>query len=896
MFPRLTLALLVGLLPAQQDDPIAPFRAAVTAAEQQHGADSAEVADALVRLSQALGSRGRSAEGLETARRALVIREAKFPAGHTRIGTALANVGSSLIAVEDLDAAETHLQKALAIYQPRGPSRALLGILSNLGIAAHKRGDYRLAVERFDASLQIARQLPEEHVFLGLALQNLAQTKVSLGEIEASRALVEEALGVFERQDKDGLRRAQAIAGLGYVLLAADRPREAEPLLRRGITAFESLPGPRPDAYWMALLNHGLALALADRPADAAAVAERALTEAERSGSPASLGLARLGAAKVHLAAGVYDLAHDLLAKQRAHPDAQGLPEVARWSLEATFGTCCLRRGDFATAATVLAPVVAATDGPAHRWTSFRFRARSDLAQALFRRGEPAAAVPHLLANLREFGGRLDRVLPALLEKERLEHVAAWRRDLFLLLECNRLAPAACDVGTAYAALLTWKGQVARGQQRQLQAARADAEGTARLRRLQELAGLAAMGRATATELAEQERLGTLLGRELPAATDAAIDVAALQNGLPEGRALLDFVSTEDRDGVTRFVAFVVHRDAIRRIDLGPAAAITQALDPYLRVTSRALQRGAEAVRQPLGQTLRDLVFTPLAAALDGRRDLLVCPDGALATLPFETLPEGQGYLLETHTVSYLQDAREALRLPPATTGTQRVVAFGGIDYGSSEPAVASLRGVPRPFAALPQTEAELAAITRFAGEACQLWRGGAAGERQLREAAPGATLLHLATHGFCGDQDRHDGVHCSAGVALAMANRCNGDDDGILTVDEAELLDLRSCRLAVLSACETGLGQPFAGENLLGLRRGLRIAGAAATLTSLWRVDDSATAELMADFYGNLLQQGQAPLAAFRQAQLQALARARTAAGEGLPGRWGGFVFEGVR
>jgi CHAT domain-containing protein len=98
---------------------------------------------------------------------------------------------------------------------------------------------------------------------------------------------------------------------------------------------------------------------------------------------------------------------------------------------------------------------------------------------------------------------------------------------------------------------------------------------------------------------------------------------------------------------------------------------------------------------------------------------------------------------------------------------------------------------------------------------------------------------------------------------------------------------------LVTLSACQSGLGTPVSGEHLLGLRRSLHIAGARTTLTSLWRVDDAATAALMADFYRALWRFGLPPAAALRRVQLAAIASQR-AAGEVLPGTWGAFVVEG--
>jgi CHAT domain-containing protein len=74
---------------------------------------------------------------------------------------------------------------------------------------------------------------------------------------------------------------------------------------------------------------------------------------------------------------------------------------------------------------------------------------------------------------------------------------------------------------------------------------------------------------------------------------------------------------------------------------------------------------------------------------------------------------------------------------------------------------------------------------------------------------------------------------------------------------------------LAVLSACETGLGEVAGGEGVLGLQRAFQVAGARTTITSLWKVDDLATKQLMERFYDNYWRKNLGTLEALREAQL---------------------------
>jgi tetratricopeptide (TPR) repeat protein len=90
------------------------------------------------------------------------------------------------------------------------------------------------------------------------------------------------------------------------------------------------------------------------------------------------------------------------------------------------------------------------------------------------------------------------------------------------------------------------------------------------------------------------------------------------------------------------------------------------------------------------------------------------------------------------------------------------------------------------------------------------------------------------------------------SGLALAGANerRSGAIDDGILTALEASRLDLFGTELVVLSACETGVGEVSNGDGVNGLRRSLLLAGARSQVTSLWKVADLPTKQLMVGFY----------------------------------------------
>ena len=130
-------------------------------------------------------------------------------------------------------------------------------------------------------------------------------------------------------------------------------------------------------------------------------------------------------------------------------------------------------------------------------------------------------------------------------------------------------------------------------------------------------------------------------------------------------------------------------------------------------------------------------------------------------------------------------------------------------------------------------------------------------------------SILHIATHGFYNpeasaalDFDNTvaliDHSMQRTGLLLAGAQKAISDevipegvDDGILTAYEISQVDLSHLEIAILSACETALGD-VTTDGVAGLQRGFKQAGTQSLLMSLWKVDDAATCKLMTEFYSN--------------------------------------------
>jgi len=116
------------------------------------------------------------------------------------------------------------------------------------------------------------------------------------------------------------------------------------------------------------------------------------------------------------------------------------------------------------------------------------------------------------------------------------------------------------------------------------------------------------------------------------------------------------------------------------------------------------------------------------------------------------------------------------------------------------------------------------------------------ASEAEFKSNVEQFNLLHLAVHGI-GDTLNSMKSHLEfRGPAT--------DQDGKLYAHELYTLDLRGVDLAVLSACESGVGRIQRGEGVMSIARGFRYAGCPSLIMSLWKISDKRSADIMSRFY----------------------------------------------
>lgn len=369
------------------------------------------------------------------------------------------------------------------------------------------------------------------------------------------------------------------------------------------------------------------------------------------------------------------------------------------------------------------------------------------------------------------------------------------------------------------------------------------------------------------------------LSQELETARrDYASLLTQLKAAAPEYASLitvapltLQEVQTQVLDEKTTLVVYFVFRELVGDQTFAWVIDRQQAKLVPLNVSEKTLTTQIKFARQAITdhpfdpQTVAQLyeeLFAPLKPFIH-HPNLLIVPHRSIHYLPFAALWDAktQRFLLQDYTITYAPSA-SALKLIQAkrNPNANRLLAMGNpsqdLTYAGDEAKqVASLYGVK------PLT-------------------GTAASESQLYAQAAHIDLLHIAAHGV---------YNPISPLFTRIELAPDAMNDGNLEVHEVFGLDLTGVNLVVLSACKTDLGEQSNGDEIVNLTRAFLYAGAPSIVTSLWSVNDQATAVLMSAFYAHL-RTGMSVANALRSAQLEVFSKKQWSS----PSYWAAFNLNG--
>lgn len=329
---------------------------------------------------------------------------------------------------------------------------------------------------------------------------------------------------------------------------------------------------------------------------------------------------------------------------------------------------------------------------------------------------------------------------------------------------------------------------------------------------------------------------------------------------LPDETALVEYYGLGDQ-----LLAFVRRGSSLSLHDLGSLETLEGLLDNLNLQLGRISSASPDAARASLPRWRRGAdtclhalwatLIMPLREQLEGAEHLVLVPHGALHGLPFHAFVDHSGrYLSDSVAISYAPSASVFERCARMERPPGDRLLLVGVDDDD-----------------LPWVRGEVHAVAKiWPKPAVRL--GRRATRRMLRRNAGQYDILHIATHAVF----RSDNPSFSS-IRLA---------DAWLTVND--LADLvHGAKLVTLAACETGVGAVAAGNEVIGLTRGLLAAGCTAAVTSLWSVNDQTTATLMPIYYAGL-RAGLGPSEALRRAMNE------TRAAFDHPYYWAPFIVVG--
>ena len=350
--------------------------------------------------------------------------------------------------------------------------------------------------------------------------------------------------------------------------------------------------------------------------------------------------------------------------------------------------------------------------------------------------------------------------------------------------------------------------------------------------------------------------------------------VASVQEHLTDGAAMLSYFLGDEN-----IYIFIITKKNIK-VEQRAKPEDFNKLTTGLR---NGIKYNSKSTYCKSAKKLHALLIPDLPSSIN---ELVVLPDGALGTLPFEGFinpkDESDSYLntqfiIKDYQVSYDYSATlfnerksddepikpEILLVAPITFETNEI-----------------------PMNTLPGSREEVKEIKYlFMGSNCEtkVASGLDASEANFKKEDLGKyRYLHLATHGLVNESE----------PALSRIFLKPGEnEDGSLYTGEIYNLSI-DADLVTLSACETGLGKVTKGEGIVGLSRALQYAGANNIIVSLWQVSDASTSQMMIEFYTyNLNNDQHGYNVALRKAKLSLLASEEYS----RPYYWAPFILVGM-
>ncbi len=888
--------------------------------EKAFGPESTDTMFEVLGLARALRRWGRYVEAKSYFERWMLVVEKKFGPNEPVLVDILIDFANNEAEAGRYADAEKLLLRALGIRKTQGLTRDqdVEVILNNLAEVKYQQGDYSAAEALFERVLAVYEAMPHAHPRqLGILLGNLGSVHIDRGDSKGGVPLLRRSLEVQEKHfGSDSPEIVSPLTNLGEALLRSRQYSECMPYLERALAIREKALGPNHPRLAAQIHNVGSIWLEQGDEARAEPYFQRVLTIQEKALGTTNpllfpvlqaLGMIEQGKKRLDKAEAYHQRAVDVLEKSfgPTHPNIvaplRSLAAIQQTRANLEGSRKLLERASEIAEKTTAHMLAGGSEAQKLAWLSTLDPLWEQIVDhhLQFEPKNEAAARLSFDATLRRKGRALDAVAGSfslLRRSMEPDALAIFEK----LRDRQKKLAAAMMHGAGNQDPVVWAADLAKVE-----------------KEVEQL-------EATVSEKSEAYRIET-----------QRATVAGVQAMLPSDAMYVEFVRRRlaavgyfPKGTSEQYLAYVLGpTGSPKTIDLGDAAPIDDAVFKLREALSEPTRTDAKK----LARALDEKVMQPIRSALGASKRLIISPDGTLNFIPFEALVDEKGqFLIERWSMSYVTSGRDVFRWSHHVKSRSRPLimanpAFGDIDKSPKKEGESSSRGGDRTgisrlgFTPLSGTAEEGRAIMKQVVFGSYYSLEGANKQKLFYVAGP--KILHIATHGFfMGDESENAAANTRgftleaeapppvarsieearppaktspllrSGLALAGANvRGKNRSDGILTALEASGLDLEGTKLVVLSACETGLGQLRSGEGVEGLRRAFVLAGAETTVMSLWKVDDSATRDMMIGYYQRL-ELGEGRSEALRQVRLGMLANDSTT----HPFYWASFIVAG--
>lgn len=344
-------------------------------------------------------------------------------------------------------------------------------------------------------------------------------------------------------------------------------------------------------------------------------------------------------------------------------------------------------------------------------------------------------------------------------------------------------------------------------------------------------------------------------------------NVNDLKQKLRPNQQIIKYIFTKEN-----IYAFIISKKSTKLIKVSNKNIVTESIQPFIASLSKP---NSSEYKKIANTIYKFLLPKNVLNTMESSQQLVFILDDILYYVPMETLIDTKGdFLIENHAISYASSLllwNEQLQVETSSNSK----------FGVFSPSYIIKKNNPK-----RNDDNELKGANKEALEIAKqfnadIFLGIEANKQSFLKKAQNYNVLHLAMHSNINNIDSE--------FSNFVFPETQGD--GKLYISELYNLNLNA-DLAVLSACNTAIGNMRKGEGLVNVSKAFTYAGVPSTVTSLWKVPDNETAKIMISFYEHL-KKGQTKDKALQKAKLVYLNSTKD---ESLrhPYYWAGFVVSG--